>query len=134
MSAYTFTVDIGLRFRDLDTMGHVNNAVYASYLEQARAAYFDDVLDETLADVGSVLAHLEIDYRQPIEYDDGTVTVATRVPSLGESSIPMRYEVRTPEAVAATAETVQVVFDREAERPVSIPVDWSEKISAFEGL
>jgi len=40
----TYTTEIDVRFRDIDAMGHVNNAVYATYIEQARTEYFRDVL------------------------------------------------------------------------------------------
>ena len=40
----TFETTIGVRYRDIDAMGHVNNAVYATYLEQARVRYVDHVL------------------------------------------------------------------------------------------
>lgn len=58
-----FTLPIEVRFRDLDVMGHLNNAVYASYLEQARAEYFQSVLASPLDEVPTVLVHLEVDYR-----------------------------------------------------------------------
>ena len=134
MTEYSFDVDIDVRFQDLDTMGHVNNAVYATYFEEARVAYFDHVLDLPLSAVESVLAHLEIDYRRPITAEYGDVSVALRVPELGESSVPMEYEVRTDDGVAATGETVQVVVDEETSSSRPIPDAWREQIRSFEGL
>jgi acyl-CoA thioester hydrolase len=133
MSDYSFRTTVDVRYRDLDTMGHVNNAVYASYFEQARVAYFEEVLDVPLREIESVLASLEIDFRRPVEIDDD-VTVALRVPELGESSLPMEYEVRTDGAVAATGETVQVAVDSETNSSRPIPDDWREDIQAFEEL
>lgn len=127
--AFTTTVDV--RFRDLDTMGHVNNALYATYLEEARSAYYRDVIGESLPDVDTVLAHLSIDFRAPIELQDAA-TVVLEIPELGESSIPMDYEIRTGDAVAATAETVQVVWDREAGGSKPIPQAWRNRIDSFE--
>ncbi|WP_135852908.1 acyl-CoA thioesterase [Halorussus salinus] len=133
MSDYSFTHDVDVRYRDLDTMGHVNNAVYASYFEQARVAYFDQVLDVPLRDIESVLANLEIDFLRPVEIDHD-VTVAVRVLELGETSLPMAYEVRADGAVAATGETVQVAVDRETKSSKPIPESWREDIRDFEGL
>ena len=133
MDEFNFEVEIDVRFRDLDAMGHVNNAVYASYFEQARVAYFEEVLDVPLRDIESVLASLEIDFRRPVEIDHD-VTVAMRVPELGESSMPMEYEVRADGEVAATGETVQVVVDRETKSSRPIPEAWREDVRAFEGL
>ncbi|MBP1986726.1 acyl-CoA thioesterase [Halolamina salifodinae] len=130
---YETTVDV--RFRDIDAMGHVNNAVYATYAEQARANYFVDVLDRELSAVGSVLATITMDYRQPIHIDDGPLTVAIDVPDLGESSIPMEYEVRTADGtVAAEIESVQVAYDREAGESMPLPDDWREAITSYHGL
>lgn len=133
MSDYSFTVDVPVRFCDLDTMGHVNNAVYATLLEEARAAYVREVLDVPLGQIDSVLASLHLDFRRPVE-SAGEVTVAVRVPELGESSIPMEYEVRDGGTVAAAGETIQVIIDRETNSSRPIPEPWREKLCEFEGL
>jgi len=127
--AFRTTVDV--RFRDLDTMGHVNNALYATYLEEARSAYYREVIGESLPDVDTVLAHLSIEYRAPIELGE-TVTVVLIVPEVGESSIPMEYEIRTDDSLAATAETVQVVWNREDGGSKPVPDRWRERIESFE--
>lgn len=133
MDEFSYTTDLNVRVRDIDFMGHVNNAVYATYLEEARTSYFEDVLDVPLTDIDSVLAHLEIEYRQPITIEDD-VTVALRIPRIGESSLPMEYEIRAGDDVAATGETVQVTVDRRSgeTRPISDRVRAS--IAEFEGL
>ncbi len=131
--SYETTLDV--RFRDIDAMGHVNNAVYATYAEQARADYFADVLDQDLSAVSSVLARIEIDYHRPIELDDGPVTVAVSVPRLGESSLPMEYEIRTADGeLAASIESVQVAYDRDAGESVPLPDAWRETISEYHEL
>lgn len=122
-----FTVDIPVRFRDLDPMGHVNNAVYASYLEQARAAYFEVTLGERLDVVDTVLASMTIEYRRSIGFEDD-VSITLSVVNVGTSSITMEYEIRADDEVAATAETVQVVIDREEETSRPVPDEWREKI------
>ena len=129
---YETTVDV--RFRDIDAMGHVNNAVYATYAEQARVDYFRDVVDRDLSAVGSVLATITIDYRRPIEIDDGPLTVVVDVPDLGESSIPMTYDVYTADGdLAAEIESVQVAVDRESGESRPLPDDWREAIEAYHG-
>jgi acyl-CoA thioester hydrolase len=134
MTGYIHEVDVAVRFRDLDPMEHVNNAVYATYLEHARDAYFRDVVGVALADVDSVLAHLELDFERPVTRSDETVTVATRVPELGETSIPMEYAVRVGDATAATGSTVQVAYDSDAGTPAPLPGEWRDRIRSFEGL
>ncbi|NGM71060.1 acyl-CoA thioesterase [Natronolimnobius sp. AArcel1] len=127
MDEYPYEVDIDVRLRDIDFMGHVNNATYATYLEQAREAYFRDVLGVSLTEVGTVLARLEIDYTRPIDAD-AAVTVALGVPELGTSSIPIEYEIRTNDEQAATAKTVQVLVDETTDSSKPLPEQWRERI------
>lgn len=130
-----FETTVDLRYRDIDAMGHVNNAVYASVLEQARVEYFDSLLESDLSREGAVLASLSIEYERPIELQDGPVTVAIDVPRVGTSSVPMRYELRRADGErAATAETVQVAYDREAGSSVPLPDAWREAIVEYHDL
>ncbi|MDY6780741.1 MAG: thioesterase family protein, partial [Halobacteria archaeon] len=114
MEDFNYTVGVDVRFRDLDYMEHVNNAVYATYLEHARANYFEDVIGLELGEFDFVVARLEIDYVSPIGYRDDVV-VGARVPEMGEKSIPMEYVIETDGEVAAEGETVQVALDDEGE-------------------
>jgi acyl-CoA thioester hydrolase len=127
-----FAADLQVRFRDIDAMGHVNNAVYATYLEQARTAYFHEVLEERLDEVSTVLANLELSYERPITLGQA-VRVVVRVADLGASSLPMTYEVLADGERAAAGETVQVFVDSEAGESIPIPDRIRERIVAFEG-
>ena len=131
MSDFEYETELGVRFRDVDAMGHVNNAVYATYLEQARVDYYADVLGVGLDDIHTVLVSLEIDYRSEIELADGTVTVAMGVRDIGESSVTVGYEVRVGDRVAATAETVQVYVDPEDGGSRPLPESWVEKMESY---
>ncbi|WP_224268918.1 acyl-CoA thioesterase [Haloprofundus salinisoli] len=130
MPDFAYELDIEVRFRDLDPLGHVNNAVYASYCEQARIRYLREVLDLTSDDVTMVVANLELNYRKPVTFDDD-LTVAVSVTALGESSFTMTYELRA-EDVVATAETTQVVIDRETKRPTAVPTEWRERLYEYD--
>ncbi len=131
MSEFNYEKEIDVRFRDYDMMGHVNNAVYATYLEQARVEFIEDVVGEELMDTGAVVADLHLDFEQPISWSDD-VTVAVRVGELGTSSIPLEYEIRADGEVAATGETLMVTFDPAAGEPRPMPDEWREKIQAHE--
>jgi len=124
----TYTVDVEVRFRDLDPMQHVNNAIYVTYLEQARARFYEEVVGTTLADVDTVLGQLDLTYERPIE-GVGTVTVDLTVGDLGRSSIPMEYELFSGSERVATGRTVQVYFDRETGDSKRIPDDLRERLS-----
>lgn len=128
LDRFEFVTDIPTRFRDIDSMGHVNNAVYATYLEQARADYFEAVIGRPLHEVATVLVSLEIEFRAPIDLGE-TVSVGLTVPDLGESSVPMAYTVHGDDGPAAVAETVQVPVD-EAGGARSVPDAWRERIRA----
>ncbi|WP_281195284.1 thioesterase family protein [Halorubrum sp. F4] len=128
----TYTTDVPVRFRDIDAMGHVNNAVYATYLEQARTDYFRDVLEADLSAVATVLASVSIQFRRPVELTDGAVTVEIDVPELGRSSVPMTYEIRARGEVVAEAESVQVAVDDGSSRP--IPDEYREAIETYHGI
>ncbi|GAB3323769.1 acyl-CoA thioesterase [Haloplanus rallus] len=130
MSTFEYETEIRVRFRDVDAMHHVNNAVYATYLEQARVDYYADVLGVGLDDIDTVLVNLEIDYRSQIELDD-TVTVAMGVRDIGKSSVTMGYEVRVGDRVAATAETVQVYVDSDGGGSRPLPADWVDRMESY---
>lgn len=127
MDDYSYETDVDVRLRDIDFMGHVNNATYATYLEQAREAYFRDVLDVSLVETNTVLVSLELEYTRPIEAGD-EVTIALRVSELGTSSLPIEYEVRANGEQAATARTVQVLADPETGESQPIPPEWRTRI------
>ncbi|MGB9931100.1 acyl-CoA thioesterase [Haloarcula amylolytica] len=138
--SFEYTTEVEVRYADIDTYGHVNNATYATYFEEARIDYLYDVvgagealLSDSESGVGIVIANLEVDYSKPVRIDDA-VAVAVRVPRLGEKSFPFEYEVRTDDGVAATGETTVVTYDRDAESSRSIPEDWRDAITQFEGL
>ena len=128
-AAFEFVTEMEIRYRDLDPWDHVNNVVYGTYLEQARIEYMDAVIDEPLEDRDFVLAHLELDYHQSVEYRHD-LTVAVRASDLGTSSLSFAYEVRADGEVAATGETTQVHMG--ADGPAPLPESWRETIERFE--
>lgn len=129
MSEFDYETEIPVRFQDLDVAGHVNNAVYVTYLEQARVDYMREVADVDATEVGVVVAHLEVDYRRPVR-NERHVTVALRTLEPGTSSIPMEYEIRAGSEVVATAKTVMVTVDDETGEPQPMPESWRERIEA----
>jgi len=129
MTAFSYSTDIQTRYRDIDGMGHVNNAVYVSYLESARQGYYRDVIGERLDRVDTVVARLAVEYEASIELEQH-VEVLVGVDRLGTSSIDMHYEIRADGDLAATAETTQVVIDGETGSSTPIPDAWRTEIEA----
>lgn len=129
MDDFAFVADMAVRFRDLDPWDHVNNAVYGTYLEQARIEYMDEVLAETVGSRTFVLVHQELTYDAPITYGQD-LTVAVRASEMGTSSLTFIYEVRADGDAVATAETTQVYMD--GEEPAPLPAAWRDAIRDFE--
>ena len=125
-------VPLQIRFRDTDAMGHVNNAVFVTYLEVARTAYWHQVFAiPSYNQVDFILARAEIDFLRPLLIQD-QATVWIRVTELGEKSFRFAYEIVTPDGVAARAESVQVMFDYPAGRSKVLSPAQRAVILAFE--
>ena len=121
---------IEIRWRDVDAYRHVNNAVYATYLEECR----DEWLEVTLGHEGAwwdfVLARVAIDFRRELRQEDDVVVVRCRLERIGNSSVGTREEILKEDGeLAAEAEAVLVARDRETGR--SRPLSALER-AAFE--
>jgi len=127
---FAFVTEMSIRYRDLDPWNHVNNAVYATYLEQARVEYLGSVLDDAVGSQAFVLVHLDLDFVDSIEYEDD-VSVPLRVADLGTSSLTFEYEVRANGSVAAAGTSTQVHMGPDGS-PTPLPDDWRETLRGFE--
>jgi acyl-CoA thioester hydrolase len=110
--------EIEIRWRDLDAYGHVNHAVFATYLEEARDEWLERALgrDGDLWDY--VVARVAIDYRRELTLEDDRVCARCGLGSLGTSSVRTREELTVGDGeVAAEAEAVLVARDPETRRP-----------------
>lgn len=108
---------IEIRWRDCDAYGHVNNAVYATYLEEARDEWVLRVLGETGDAWDYVLARIAIDFRRELTLADDELVVGVRLTRIGTSSVTLQETVRTLAGeLAAESEAVLVARDRETGR------------------
>ena len=108
---------IRIRWKDMDAYGHVNNAVYLTYLEECRDAWAQALLASAGGSWDFVLAHIGIDYRRQLTQTDGEIVVRCRLSSIGRSSVQTREEIVTGDGVvAAEAEAVVVPRDPDADR------------------
>jgi acyl-CoA thioester hydrolase len=122
----TFVHTETVRFRDLDSLAHMNNAVYATFLEQARIAF----LESNGAHVGNmILARLEIDFRSPAGLGEH-VEIAVTPTRVGTKSFDLEYVMRVGGRVVAEAKTVLVAYDYTHARSVEIPDEWKERLAA----
>ena len=126
-----FSHPIEVRFSDLDVMGHVNNAVVVSYLEQGRFQWWRSFLGgRKFQEEGFLMARVEVDYRQPILLGDD-VRVELHCTRVGNTSFELSYRVTKGLGgeLFAEAKTVQVMLDFATHRPKSLAAstrDWLE--------
>ena len=124
----TYSTPIELRFSDLDTYGHVNSAVYFTYLETARVKLLKNFFTEGSQGLVKLVAHAECDYKFPILLDDELV-VTLWVSRVGRSSFDLEYRLHDgQEKTFATARTTMVCFDME--KKITVPVPESLRTTA----
>lgn len=127
MSEQPFSVELTAGSLDTDGGGHVDNVTFAKYLQVARIRYLRETLGDHLDERNFVLATLELDYLAEL-FPGDEVSVEVRTTDVGTTSFELSYRMRTPEAVAAEATSVQVVHDHEAGESVPVPDSWRERL------
>ena len=106
---------IEIRWRDLDSSRHVNNAVYLTYLEEVRTGWLERVLGNPEAVAEFVLARVAIDYRRELTLADKAVVARCSLQRIRTSSVGTVEEIRTAAGeLAAGAEAVVVAWDQAA--------------------
>jgi acyl-CoA thioester hydrolase len=111
-----------VRFRDCDAMGHVNNAVYSTYLEEARIGVLGDLID-------FILARVEIDFRAELRHGE-EVEVRTRCGRVGTKSFDLEHEIHADGRLVAEAKSVLVGYDYETARSVPLSDELRRKLTA----
>ncbi len=122
MDGFPFSCYVDVRYRDVDAMNHVNNAVYVTFLEHARVRLWRERLGfaGTAREIPFIVARVAVDYRSPIGLED-RVVIGVGVAAIGRTSFTFRYRVEASGRLAAEAETVQVYYDYASGTPVAIP-------------
>jgi acyl-CoA thioester hydrolase len=110
---FPFTRRERVRFRDCDSMGHVNNAVYSTYLEEARIGVLGGLSE-------FILARMEIDFRAELRAGE-EVEIGTRCSRIGTKSFELEHELRAGDRVVAEARSVLVAYDYARAESVPVP-------------
>jgi len=132
---FTVSIEVSARFRDTDAMGHINNAVYLSYLEVARQEYWKRCTDlRDYAKVPFILAHVCIDYRSAAKVEE-ILQVQVSTTWVSERSFGMKYRVveKSTQRLVAEAETVQVTYDYVTDKVIPVPEELRRQFEALEG-
>ena len=133
--AWTVTSPLRPRFRDTDAMGHINNAVYVTYLEVARQEYWRAFRkDEDYRVVPFILARVEIDFRSEALMRE-MLELAIRCSHVGTKSFGFEYEIReaATRRLVVAARSVQVFYDYATKQSHPCPPEMRARLEAFEG-
>ena len=123
-----FEREVDVRWRDTDALGHVNHAVFLTYLEEGRDAFFVQTFG---GEPDYVVARIEIDLRAEVRHPQRRVTVRLAVERLGTTSLTTRETILTAaREVAAEARVVSVRWDRRARKPVPFSEDERARLAA----
>lgn len=132
---YRFELPIEVRFRDIDAMGHVNNAVYFSYMEHARIRYMQGLglMPARPDEATFILAEVTCRFKAPVPFGMSLV-VRLRVTEMRNTSFLMDYSIEEQGTgrVMALGQSVNVAYDYAAGHSITIPGDWRARIEAFE--
>lgn len=123
---YPYNVPVTVAFRDLDVLGHVNNAVYLTYFEQARVGYGLQLCGALLPrDLAFIVAEATVTYLRPALFGD-QLDVGVRVSNIGTKSFVMEYGIarRGDGELIARGRTVQVWFNYAEQRSEPVPADF----------
>jgi acyl-CoA thioester hydrolase len=120
-------------FRDVDAFGHVNNAVYLTYFEWARAQLWFALTGVAglPTDIGFIVAHAEVDFKLQIGMEP--IDICIRISEMRGTSFDTVYEIRKRDGkVAATGKVVVVLFDWKTQTKMSISDELRQKVHAFQ--
>lgn len=130
-----FYTKIEVRFRDIDAIGHVNNAVFFTYFEEGRNAFFYDVFQiSDPFDLPFIVAHISCDYLKPVKYIS-KVTLHIRVGEIRNKSFVFLYKLadRFDESVVyAKGESVQVAFDHKQNKTKVVSEELRKRLSEYQ--
>ncbi|HSL23477.1 MAG TPA: thioesterase family protein [Vicinamibacterales bacterium] len=133
MSEHVFSHRLDVRFRDCDALGHVNNAVYFTYMEQARFKHWRTLWgfgEDRFPDPGIILARAECDFRSPARVGE-QLEVRLLLAGIGRTSFTYEYEIASAEdgRTIANARSVQVVYNYASSTPVPVPDLWRQLLA-----
>jgi len=104
-------IGVPLRWVDQDVQGHVNNALIADYLQEARVAFLTDSPNAHLLDGACVIASHQIEFVRPVKFDTTPVEVDLTVGRVGAAQVTFAYDVSHHDEVVARARTVAAIVD-----------------------
>jgi acyl-CoA thioester hydrolase len=137
LNDFKYKTSIPIRFSDIDLFGHVNNAIYLTYFEQARSNYWNEIVHWDWNAMGIILAKAEVEYLSPVVLTD-KLFAYVRTSRIGNSSWDLEYvlvaEENGQQIVKAKGKTIQVSFDYKSNKSAPIPEKEKMIMKNHEGL
>ncbi len=137
LDSFKYKTTVETRFADFDMLGHVNNAVYFTYMEIARTKYWAQAVNWNWKKTGVIIAKACVDYIDPILPED-KISIYVRTSRIGKSSFDLEYLIvkikNGDEVICSKGKTVCVAFDYINNVSTSIPQDERTKMVVFEQL
>lgn len=134
-SPYTYRFEHDIRWRDLDALNHVNNAMYFTFFEEARIRFFDELGQGGVIvpkDVGTILAHIECDFLSPVLYPD-TLSIGCGVTRIGTKSFSISHDIFSDaqQKIVCTSNSVIVMLNYTTNQTVEIPDHLRSELDKF---
>jgi acyl-CoA thioester hydrolase len=139
MTDFNFTHPIEVRYGDLDPQGHLNNAKFLTYFEQARIFYFKELgfftPDMSFMDIGVILADVHLAFHAPVLFGMD-IRVGVKITRLGNKSFTVEQAIidHATAKVMCTGQLVVVAYDYHTASTTPIPTEWRHKVTEFEKL
>ncbi|TDQ11471.1 acyl-CoA thioesterase [Pedobacter metabolipauper] len=137
LDSFKYKTNIETRFADFDSLGHVNNAIYFTYMEIARTKYWGHAIHWDWKKTGVIIASATLDYITPIFMED-KISMYVRTSRIGKSSFDLEYLLvkmkNNEEVICSKGKTVCVAFDYQSKNSSPIPPDERNKMMVFEQL
>jgi acyl-CoA thioester hydrolase len=125
------TSKINIRFKDIDAIGHVNNAVYLTYFEEARIAMFNALIKSewNWEKYGVLLVKNEVEYLKPI-LRNNEIFIHTKIDRVGTKSFDVSYLLTniSQEIIYTKGKSVLVCFDHQTQQTISFPDEWRKQL------
>lgn len=127
----THRTHLPIRFADIDALGHVNNAVFLSYMEIARTTFWADCVGPVrVQEIDFLVARVEIDYRRPVLFGDA-LSCDLWLVKIGRTSFTVGYTFTVDGEAVAEARTVLVFIDLATGAPKPVPDSFRERVRGF---
>jgi acyl-CoA thioester hydrolase len=137
LAIHPVTISLPVQWGDQDAFNHVNNVVYYRWMESARIEYFRQVglgVGISPQGIGPILASLKCDFRRQLAYPD-TVVISSSIASIGRTSLKMVHLIYSTaqQTIAAEGDSVIVMFDYRAQKPLVVSDEVRSAIDLLEG-